>query len=1016
MSYFNFFIAENNIDKKNLRSFRELRLTDLQYEELKQEIKSNRSLNNLDPRDCALYYAFWWQKEYNGESPSSKMIFNSLGIYDRIIDSDDFYKHAKVGAKQLRVKWIKKQNTLFFRTLLLQGGLPINHIKNNTGNYYRFLSRILELKPESIDDFAFDRDITNILPTSSQNEIIYESCLEIVQAIWNDDSAFNSFFEQEEDIQKIIKQLKKQKSEIKPKERKNSIKGNWLLQKNENILSITLNLKIPLVIERELFVALFEGLDIDNISGKYYFYVNETLVCEFASNMSGNFNTSWYNSEIIWDGKEIFPEVFITDNTGKTFNNSTIISTVPSYRRPTLWSPVTEEIWFLEKGNKTKAEIGLLLFNDEFTTSSDILSFSLNNFKVNYLRFDQEVILHNNNQNLVFKTGQPAFEYSIYCNRPKWILRSNICVTSGKPTIYIFNENGQSTLPSNLEYRQNDEEWKSIDFALPIGLLELKISHGDLSEQDFIFNIGVLSMEVSNSSMDHAVLNFTQHQFSLSFAEHSLYSSLVKQNRSVSLDLKDGRHHPKSIKCKFKIPDQRRALIIEIVSPFCGLEIFNSDNSIVENNGNLLLSNLYGLRILNNTSSKVFVRMFNSQKEHIKIIRECQSKSIPVNTFLEDFNKLFLLSDALSPNSEIRFQLCTETSSDNLIISKDYIINRYSNSIKTEIEEGLVKISYHQESQNNLYAIPLDCDVSLIDVITINLNEDGKYLFENVLEQTNNYIIFADILESNDKVLPLFLSVDVQNVETDDNDRLQRIETFREILMQEEFNGENWQKFVTYFILAKSNDLPFSTFDILKTVTISQEIAAKAFFTLRQYLSDEEFLQKTLPDFENDLGFEFLWISKSNWEQALAWTNGKFSNFNDVGAFISNTVPSEKFMQLSLNYFYNIPLMDDNFHVLKRIQNLRMNLGVRVLNEIPQKCPKISDINKNIIQVDKGNARVKILLKAPVAVAQSISDKSSDIWDNTPAGDSVRRNIKYSYELHPEWFADALLYSLNKIQ
>lgn len=1016
MSYFNFLLAANNIDKNDLRSFRELRLNDLQFDELKREITSHRSLNRLDPRDCALYYAFWWQREYNGDVPSSNEIFKSLGAYDHVISSEKFYKHAKKGAKQLRVKWIKKQNTLFFRTLLLQGGLPIKHIKNNAGPYYTFLSRILELKPEAIEDFAFDRTITNILPASSQNETIYESCLEIVRAIWNDDSGFSTFFEHEEDIKKIISKLKKRKSEIIPIQRRNSIKGNWLLKRVENKFVITLNLKIPQTIQKEIFIDLFDELDNNNISKKYYFYVNEMLVCEFASNMSGNFNTSWYNSEIVWDGQEIIPEVYITDNTGRSYNNSTIINTLPSYRRPTLWSPVTAEIWILEKGHNTKAEVGLLLFNSEFSTCGDYSSSSINSFAVNFLQFDYEVILHNTNNDLLFKTGQPAFEYSIYCNKPKWILKSNVSVTNGRPVIFIFDENGLSKPPTKLEYRVNDEEWQALEYDLPVGLIKLKISNGDLSEQDVIFNIGTLSLNIRESAIDRAVLEFSQNNFLISFPENPLYNSFVNRNRNVNMELYDGKSHPKSIKCKFKIHDQRRALIIEIVSPFCGLEIFNSDNSIVEVGGNLLLSNLYGLRILNNTDSQVFVRMFNTRKDHIKIIRECQGKKIPVNTFLEDFNKLFLLSDALSPDSAIRFQLCRETNNGNLTIAKEYLVNRYSNSIISEVGDKLVKISYKHESQNNLYAIPLDCDVNLIDIISIDLNGEGCFLFENVIPQINNYILFADMLESNDKILPSFLSVDKQNVETDDDDRLKRIEVYKNILLEEDFSGENWQKFVSYFIIAKSYDLPFSTFDILKTATISQEIAAKAFFILRKYMGDDEFLQKTLLDFENDLGFEFHWISKNNWQKALKWTNGTFSNFEDVGFFISSNIPSEKFMQISLNHFLNIPIKTGVSAVRVKIQKMRADLGEQVLNGVPQVCPKIAAINKSIIQVDTGNARVKILLKAPVAVAQSILDKPNDIWDNTHNGDSVRRNIKYSYELHPEWFADALLYSLNKIR
>ena len=98
-----------------------------------------------------------------------------------------FFQQAKRGANLLGIRWIKNQNTLYFRTLLLQGGLPIKHISNNKGAYKNFLLKILETHPTSIDDFAFDSSITSLLPASSRNDEIYACCLNVVRAILNDD-------------------------------------------------------------------------------------------------------------------------------------------------------------------------------------------------------------------------------------------------------------------------------------------------------------------------------------------------------------------------------------------------------------------------------------------------------------------------------------------------------------------------------------------------------------------------------------------------------------------------------------------------------------------------------------------------------------------------------------------------------------------------------------------------------------------------------------------------------------
>jgi hypothetical protein len=45
---------------------------------------------------------------------------------NQLFDEEEFYRYARKGANLLGVRWIKNQNTLYFKTLLLQGGLPIS--------------------------------------------------------------------------------------------------------------------------------------------------------------------------------------------------------------------------------------------------------------------------------------------------------------------------------------------------------------------------------------------------------------------------------------------------------------------------------------------------------------------------------------------------------------------------------------------------------------------------------------------------------------------------------------------------------------------------------------------------------------------------------------------------------------------------------------------------------------------------------------------------------------------------
>ena len=101
----------------------------------------------------------------------NKFIFKSIGGNIQFnLDAQRFYKIAKKGAEMLGINWISKQNTLYFRTLLLQGGLPLNHISANKSNYKNFLIAVLEEQPEKIEDFIISRKtMIDYMPTLIQS-------------------------------------------------------------------------------------------------------------------------------------------------------------------------------------------------------------------------------------------------------------------------------------------------------------------------------------------------------------------------------------------------------------------------------------------------------------------------------------------------------------------------------------------------------------------------------------------------------------------------------------------------------------------------------------------------------------------------------------------------------------------------------------------------------------------------------------------------------------------------------
>lgn len=96
------------------------------------------------------------------------------------------------------------------------------------------------------------------------------------------------------------------------------------------------------------------------------------------------------------------------------------------------------------------------------------------------------------------------------------------------------------------------------------------------------------------------------------------------------------------------------------------------------------------------------------------------------------------------------------------------------------------------------------------------------------------------------------------------------------------------------------------------------------------------------------------------------------------------------------------------------IRELRAQLGERVLKELPQLTPKIT--NDYNITIDD-HIPVKLLLKSPIAVAESISNIQNELslWGGNDLRESIRRNIQYSQYLNPEFYNKTILHVLKTI-
>jgi len=255
----------------------------------------------------------------------------------------------------------------------------------------------------------------------------------------------------------------------------------------------------------------------------------------------------------------------------------------------------------------------------------------------------------------------------------------------------------------------------------------------------------------------------------------------------------------------------------------------------------------------------------------------------------------------------------------------------------------------------------------------------------------------------------------VNQTDIEVNLKIERIDNYHDELSNANFKDDIWKLVLAYFNICIQYDIPFSTFDQLRAISRSSKVASRAFLFLgiNQYDSIE-YIQKAIPEMEKDLGFCFHWIAKIDWENSI-----KEANMPDNYKYLTNIVKlvssymSENELQ-ELFQFINGSNIDSEPVLQRNIIDLRSKLGERVLRELPYKSPKIN--NNYHIQIEE-HVTVRLLLHAPIAVAESITNvqKEYTIWGGDEKREVIRRNIQYSQYLTPNFYNKTILHALNKI-
>lgn len=1001
MSEFYKILKTRNLDFHTGQPIWKYNLSDFEFEQLKERFKIVQRISELDPRTCAVYYAEWWKRIFNGGYPSKDEVYNSIGFHQLCFDNNEFYELAKKGGNLLNYKWIKIQNTHYLKTLLLQGGLPLKHIQNNRGKYRDFLLKIIHLNPSSIEDFSSNTELTSFLPKSSQNEIIYSSCLEIVRAVLDNDENELLSFRANADLKQITEDLIIERDKVRKKN--NTIKFKWNF--NSKNKTFFLNTIITSKIGFEELNDILHDQIID-YQNEYKLFVGGILIAKFIKRNNDTYKVIQYKDFISFND-EFEVEIYVIDSYDKIYDTNHLLHSKLNLDFPTLWVTSNDEKFVLEKSRYTHNNFGYLFLNNTYSVEGEIIEkteIEINSKLFSFVKFQDEIKLKKYEGNTIrFKTNtENIFDWTILSEKPKWLVKGNLNIVKDNLRILVYDKNGQRINNPSIEWKSvNKIGWNSKHIPLELGVLDVKISYDGIDEFERVFNIGNLCLS-SSSDYNNPQITVNNNSFILEVYKSDFFDFNINQNK-INFNITNPAKFPASIKTRIRANNQSYGLIADVISPFQGVILVDQNENIVED-GEIYLDKIKGWRLITNSHGKDYeIRFSNNKNQEIIISKKIERKVKPLFEFYDTFKSLFQLFNIIDSDNFLKMEIFEIAQNGNASRKRRVTIKQFSETIKWEVnDENVIKFDEIKsiDISSSVYALPLDCDLEFIDKVEIK--KDSEFYSINTTN-VNKFILFSD-KNSKFKIKPEFISVNPENELTNVEDRNIRITNYSHHLLAEDFSCDVWNKFWVYYYLCRENDLPFATFDIIKAITTSSELAAKAFafLSLKFDSGEHKFSGNDFQELENDLGFSFHWVKLSDWENIC-------QIYPDTYEAIA--------VMLSLNWnLLKICLLqngrNNNFVFYAELNNVRERLCERVLKQLPfYEIEKDRNRYVKPIPQKQWNDQVNILVIAPLTVASSISGINTGLWHVN--GDNFRRRIKYVEDLDKKWYEESLIYYLN---
>lgn len=1042
MGYFRTILQSRGLHRHDGRSLWKYSISEVEYFEIVDSVRYHLQMNDLidHAEDAAVYVAEWWRRDYRGGKISWSGILERLGSQIDSSLTKAFEKACTKAISRLNLPIARLKNRHFLRTLLIQGGLPIQRIANETGNFTLYIlalyRRVQRYGIDQVRNRICDGAELNYLPQTFRNETIQNIAFEIINALLKDDHGLLPF-NLDNDLAKQFWQALKEGRSQNPVGF-TGVHLQWILQLSENLTDENARIGLLTMVDNQITADSQKTLEIES-ARRLKVIVQGHDVASYRKTWGGDLILEYSPKKPIFEDAVEDVECYGVGDSQERVTLP-VNGIIPNLDYPLLLE-AREDLsgakWFsILSKNTTRESKGFLFIPDGWNLSDSILPIRLvkgNNISGHLYSFEGQAELSSEFESRRYKTGiNISEELVLHAKRLQGVQHSSLPIIVGEPKFKIYDETNNADWidQDSIEWLDRiDRKWKPVNAHAILGQVLYRVKTQDSVHITKCFRvpesaeIGIIPTSALSGMIKIKGVRGT--------LASSIPCKISTKMDEVLLEysLKSDETIPTKVTLTLDSPNNSGSVNFDIHAPFAGAYFMNAQYEVLTRNSVLCPAQLEGYRVVCvGDGYKLQIQGTNCGHYQPTNQVAIQSGERSIIDFIDLIIATLSLYSSLDQQNVVTLSISDQTSQEVTRIR----IKRF-NAYTSDKDGCLVPTVCVLDNDGGIIYNRIELkafrlcgdftDFQHVDLIWNDFEyafpegtSSGTWIVYSNYKTENTFkpclrILAGDEISENEDTLRYAITI------ADSEHRKQVINDI--LAMDTDITSENWHCIVSYALFAMEHKIPLDVMDYYQVIFKSPLLSARLFLALQNspILSDDIWLSTSMK-IVHEQNFAWRLIPIRCWVDEL--TNMNDSSLPDM---IKNLLNDRyfTFMQDLYQAYWdeikpfiinpNRSVSDPGVIPKKWFDELAIRISLP--ERWPSWIPKLEEEWRNILPVEGYDRRKWGLLLAPVKAALIAAGYSTDYW-NDSQGWKIRRICHYR-EIDRIWFDQVFTHVLKAI-